>query len=76
MPRRRDVVGDAFVDYAEAVQWSGQGGLGEEVLRGNFFGLVVHPLGRGDVVDAAGNTFAVHHDDVGGRFAVAAQPGA
>lgn len=48
--------------------------MGEEVLRGDFFGLVVHPLGRGDVVDAAGNTFPVHHDDVGDRFAVSVQP--
>ena len=44
-------------------------------MRGDFFGLVVHPLGRGDVVDAAGDAFAVHHDDVGDRFAVAVQPG-
>jgi hypothetical protein len=76
MPHRRDVVGDSFVDYAEAVRGGGgQGGLDEEVLRGDFFGLVVHPLGRGNVVDAAGDAFAVHQDDVGDRFAVSVQPG-
>ena len=49
--------------------------MDEEVLRGDFFGLVVHPLGRGNVVDAAGDAFAVHQDDVGDRFAVSVQPG-
>lgn len=35
---------------------------------------MVHPLGRGDVVDAADDAFAVYHDNVGDRFAVAVQP--